>query len=103
MFAVIMVGAKQYKVSEGDTILTDRFEDKDGKSITLDKVLMFAKGSDIRVGQPYLKDVKVTAKLTGNTLSKKVTSLKYRRRKDSSSKSGHRQKLSSLNITKISA
>ena len=64
---------------------------------------MFSDGSKVRVGQPYLNDVKVTAKLEKQTAADKVVSYKYRRRKNSAVKKGHRQKLTSLSITKISA
>lgn len=102
MYAVIQVGSTQYKVAEGDVIYANRLAEEVGKDVTLDKVLMFADGADVRVGQPYLKDVKVTAKVVAETQGKKVIAFKYRRRKDSSSKVGHRQQLTTLNITKIS-
>ena len=101
MFAVIQIGSSQYKVAEGDVIDTNRIHEEEGKKLTLDKVLVFAKGSDVRVGQPYLKDVKVQAKVVKHLSDNKVTAFKYRRRKDSSSKIGHRQKLTSLSIDKI--
>ncbi len=103
MYAIVQVGSSQIKVSEGDVIDAHRIKEEAGKSITLDKVLLFAKGSDIRIGQPYLKDVRVTAKVVGHHLDDKVVAYKYRLRKNSSSKIGHRQKLTALNITKISA
>ena len=103
MYAVIQVGSSQIKVSEGDVIDAHRIAEETGKSITLDKVLMFAKGQDIRIGQPYLKDVKVTAKVVEHHADDKVVAYKYRRRKNSASKVGHRHKRTALNITKISA
>ena len=103
MYAIIQIGSSQMKVSEGDVIDAHRIKEEAGKSITLDKVLLFAKGSDIRIGQPYLKDVKVTAKVIQHHLDDKIIAYKYRRRKNSASKVGHRQKLTALNITKISA
>ena len=103
MYAIIQVGSSQMKVSEGDVIDAHRIKEEAGKSITLDKVLLFAKGSDVRIGQPYLTDVKVTAKVVEHHLDDKVVAYKYRKRKNSSSKVGHRQKLTMLNITKIDA
>jgi large subunit ribosomal protein L21 len=103
VYAIIQVGSSQIKVSEGDVIRVHRMTEENGKTLTLDKVLLFAKGSDIRVGQPYLKDVKVTAKIVQHDLEDKVVAYKYRRRKNSAKKIGHRQKLTALNITKISA
>lgn len=101
MYAIIQVGSSQIKVSEGDVIDADRFKEEEGKIVTLDKVLLFAKGSDIRIGQPYLKDVKVTAKVIKHGLGDKVVAYHYRKRKNSAKKTGHRQRLTSLNITKI--
>ena len=80
-----------------------RLKEAAGKSITLDKVLFYAKGSDVRIGNPYLKDVKVTAKIVEHALDEKILAYKYRKRKNSASKIGHRQKLTALNIMKISA
>ena len=101
MFAVIQLGSYQYKVSEGDVIETNRLEgNKEGK-LQVEGVLLFADGSDIRVGQPFLKDVKVEAKIIDHTLDEKRIAFKYRRRKDYSFKKGHRQKLTALSITKI--
>ncbi len=103
MYAVIRVGSAQFKVSEGDVIETNRVADKEGDHIVLDKVLMFANDNDVRVGQPFLQDVKVTANIRRHFLGEKAIAFKYRRRKDSSTKKGHRQRLTALNITKISA
>lgn len=103
MYAVVQVGSEQYKVAEGDTIEAKRLEGAAGDKFDLDKVLMFANGADIRVGQPYLTDVKVSVKLVDHTKGAKTLAVKYRRRKNSSSRVGHRAKLTALNIVKISA
>ena len=102
MFAIVEVGSQQYKISEGDSIETHLLDEKQDKTITLDKVLFFTDGTAVRIGQPYLKDIKVTAKIMNHTLADKVISFKYLRRKNVSWKKGHRQKLTTLNITKIS-
>jgi len=103
MYAVIQLGSDQFKVQEGDTIEAHLLKAKEGDTVDIEQVLMFTKGSDIRIGQPFLKDVKVSAKVLGFGKSSKVTAFKYRRTKDSAKKIGHRQGFTSLNITKISA
>ena len=103
MYAVVRIGATQFKISEGDTIDADRIPQEPGKNVTLDKVLLFAKGADVRIGQPYLKDVKVTAEVVRHNRGKKKVAFKFRRRKSSQKKIGHRQNLTVLNITKIMA
>ena len=101
MYAVIQIGSTQYKVSEGDTIEINKIDSEAGKSITLGDVLICVDGNDVRVGQPFLKDVKVTGKVSRHILGEKLIAFKYRLRKDSSRKKGHRQKLTAVNITKI--
>ena len=103
MYAIVQVGSSQYKVSEGDTIEAHRLSGDVGKSITIDKVLLFAEGPDVRIGQPFLNDVKVTAKVVAHEMEKKVVAFHFRRRKNSAKKTGHRRKQTVLNITKISA
>ena len=103
MYTVVQVGNQQIKVSEGDKIEVGRIIGKDGDNIKLDKVLMVVKDNDVRIGQPYLKDVSVEAKLVKQSLGDKTIAFKYRRRKSSASKVGHRQKLTALHIIKISA
>ena len=101
MYAVVQIGSAQYKVSEGDQICVDRLSVAEGEDFALDKVLMFAKDGDIRVGTPYIKDAKVTTNVLRHTKGKKVTTLKYRRTKDSATKTGHREKLTDLSVVKI--
>ncbi len=102
MYAVVEIGSLQYKVVEGETINASRLGEE-GKNVTFDRVLLYANGTDIRVGQPYLKDVTVTAKVVKNLLDDKVYAFKYRKRKGIRVKKGHRQEIAAFNITKISA
>ena len=101
MYAVVQIGSAQFKVSEGDSVTADRAEGKIGQDIKLDKVLLFSDGKDIQVGTPYLDKVRITAKMVAQPLGEKLIAFKFRKRKDSSSRKGHRQKQMVLNITKI--
>jgi len=103
MFAIVQVGSAQFKISEGETIFPNRIKDKVGDSVTLDKVLMVTDKKKVSVGKPYLSNVTVKAKVVEHTLGPKSTAFKYRRRKESATKKGHRQKITALNITKITA
>ena len=101
MFAIVQLGSLQYKVSEGDVIESQLLEEKKGESIDLEQVLLFANDSDVRIGQPLLQDVKVTAEIVRQHLGEKVISYKYRRRKNSAWKKGHRQQITTLRIKTI--
>ena len=62
MYAVIEQGSKQYKVAEGDCLNIDLTDiSPDANTIELDKVLLVNDGKKIKIGNPFLKGVKVTA------------------------------------------
>jgi len=103
MFAIVQLGALQYKVAEGDVVEPTRLKEKDGATIKLDKVLLFSNDADVRVGRPFLSDVAVEAQVVKETLGEKLIAFKFRRRKNYARKKGHRQKLTALKITKITA
>lgn len=103
MYAVVQIGGHQFKVAEGDTIDAYKLDAEQGKDISLDQVLLYAQGDDVRIGQPFLKDVKIKAKVVKNHLGPKVISFKFTRRKDFSKTKGQRQKLTALQIVKIQA
>lgn len=104
MYAIVQIGARQYKVAEGDVIEVEKLAAKKEKSTTLDNVLLVKDKKEVKVGQPYLKDVKITAEVLGDFKAKKVISYKYRRRRASSDwKKGHRQLLTRLKIDKITS
>ncbi len=101
MYAIIEVGGKQYSVKEGDTIQVEKQDAKDGKEISLKKVLLISANEEVKIGQPFLKDAEVKAKVLKQFKSKKVVSFKYIRRKSKHWKKGHRQQLTSLQIKEI--
>ncbi len=101
MYAVIAVGGKQQLVKIGDVITVEKQDVEDGKSFAVEKVLLTVDDDKINVGAPYVKGAIVEAKVLKQTKGPKVISFKYRRRKASHTKKGHRQKLTELEITKI--
>ena len=103
MYAVIQTGGKQYRVSEGDTLKVEKLGADEGASLDLDKVLMIANGEDIKVGTPYVEGGKVTATVKSHGRGKKVTIIKFKRRKHHMKRQGHRQWYTELEITGISA
>ena len=103
MHAVVEVGSLQFKVAQGDVIDVQLIDKEEKSEVTLDKVLMLIDGDTIKVGQPYLSNVRVSAQILNQHLADKVLSFKYQRRKNNNWRKGHRQKLTTLSITKISA
>ena len=103
MYAVIVTGGKQYKVSEGDTLFVEKLEVEEGSSVTFDKVLMAGEGDDVKVGAPTLDGATVEAKVAKNGKAKKIYVFKMKRKKNERTKKGHRQPYTKVEITKINA
>ena len=99
--AVIATGGKQYIVREGEVLSVELLNIED-KKVTFDGLLYFD-GDDIKVGQPLVDGLKVTAEIVEPDFQdKKVTSIRYKAKKRVHTVHGHRQHLSSIKITKIS-
>ena len=104
MYAVIKTGGKQYRVSEGQVLRIESLNAEVGDTVEFDEVLMVGSGSDVKVGTPVVEGAKVSATVESNGRGKKVTIIKFRRRKNrSKTKQGHRQNYTEVKIGKISA
>ena len=102
MYAVVLIGSRQFKVCEGDNIEVEKLSTrKKTGEISLDKILLYSKGHQTKVGAPFLKDTKITAEILGESRAKKAISFKYRRRKSKRWKQGFRQYLTELKIKEI--
>lgn len=103
MYAVIVTGGKQYKVSEGDVLFIEKLEAEEGAAVTFDQVLMTGDGEDVKVGAPTVNGASVEAKVVKNGKGKKIYVFKMKRKKNYRRKKGHRQPFTKVEITKINA
>ena len=103
MYAVIESGGKQHRVVEGETLKLEKLEASTGDNINFDKVLMVGEGADVKIGTPYVKSGKVTAEVISHGRGKKLSIIKFRRRKHHRKQQGHRQWFTEVKITGISA
>ena len=103
MFAVIKSGGKQYRVQEGQTLKLEKIEVATGETIEFDQVLLVGNDDDVTVGAPLVEGAKVSAEIVDHGRGDKVTIIKFRRRKHSMKRQGHRQWFTEVKITGISA
>ena len=101
MYAIIADGGRQYKVEEGQTLEVDLREATAGDSITFDRVLAVSNDDGFKLGQPEVSGASVTAKVLDQTKGDKIYVQKFRRRKNSKRRTGHRQKYTRVRIEKI--
>ncbi|MDY7117401.1 50S ribosomal protein L21 [Halomonas sp. SSL-5] len=103
MYAVIKSGGKQYRVQEGQTLKLEKIEVPTGESIDFDEVLLVGSEDEVKVGAPLVDGAKVSAEVVSHGRGDKVTIIKFRRRKHSMKRQGHRQWFTEVKITGISA
>ena len=102
MQAVIVTGGKQYSVKEGDVLYVEKLNAEAESTVTFDQVLAVLDGENSKFGAPVVSGASVEAKVLKNGKGKKVIVFKYRPKKDSKSKQGHRQPYTKVQIEKIS-
>ena len=100
MYAVVKTGGKQYRVAVGDKLKVESIDAQEGDKVTLDEVLMIGDGDKLQVGTPTL-DASVEATVLSNGRGKKLRIVKFRRRQNSRTRTGHRQNFTEIEITAI--
>jgi large subunit ribosomal protein L21 len=103
MYAVIVTGGKQYRVTEGQRIKLEKLPVDVGATVDFDQILMIGNGADVQVGAPYLKGSKVSAEVLSQGRHDKIHIIKFRRRKHHQKSMGHRQYYTEVKITGIQA
>lgn len=103
MYAVIKSGGKQYRVQEGQTLKLEKIEIPTGETAFFDEVLLVGNDDEIKVGAPMVEGAKVSAEIVAHGRRDKITIIKFRRRKHSMKRQGHRQWFTEVKITGISA
>ena len=105
MYAIIADGPHQYRVEEGQVFEIQLKDlEADVKSIEFDNILMIGDDSgEPKIGSPTIDGAKVTASVIAEIKGPKLVIRKFKRRKDSRTKKGHRQKFLQVKIDKIEA
>jgi len=103
MFAVIRTGGKQYRVTPNEVIRVEKLDVEPGSQITLNDVLMIGGDGEAQVGAPVLDKAAVFAEVVEQTRNDKIIVFKKKRRQHYRRKAGHRQNVTVLRITDISA
>src|SRR3990172_7843286 len=101
MYAVILTGGKQYKVSPGDVVRVEKLTAKTGETVEINDVYMVADGDKVSVGKPTLASAKVTAEVVGEGRGEKLLIFKHRRRKGYRKTIGHRQDFTTIKVKEI--
>lgn len=102
VFAVVQVGPTQFKVCQGDTIVTEKLKGLDvNETVSLNRVLMMGSLQKTVIGRPFVPEASVIAAVEEQFRDGKVIIFKKKRRKNSRRQTGHRQALTTLRILRI--
>jgi large subunit ribosomal protein L21 len=96
-YAIISLGGKQYRVSEGQRLLVDRLATEDGKTFNPDVLLVGGDGA----AALSPKDVTVTVKVVGQQRGPKIRIGKYKKRTGYKRHTGFRAALTQIEIESI--
>jgi len=100
MYAVIRSGGKQEKVTEGQVLAVELLGASEGDEVSLEPVLLV--DGDTVLAQPGdLSKATVTAKVLGEQKGPKIVGFTYKNKSNNRRRWGHRQRYSTIEITKI--
>lgn len=100
MYAIVEFMGKQYRAEKGAVLTVDKIEGEPGTPVSIENVLLVS-GSEVKVGNPYVSGVKVSAVLEAHKKAPKIIVFKYKPKKDYRRKTGHRQQYSMIKIQDI--
>jgi large subunit ribosomal protein L21 len=102
MYAVIQTGGKQYTVKPGDVLHIEKLDKDLGTEFDISEVVMLGGESNL-VGQPLVKNAKVTVVVTKQSKARKVIIFKKKRRKSFRKFKTHRQPFTEIFVKSITS
>lgn len=102
MEAVIATGGKQYRVTPGQVISVEKLPGDKGGLVEFRSVLLVTRdGGDVVAGADALKSALVKGEVVRQGRSRKISVVKFKRRKNYRRHRGHRQAATTVRITTI--
>ena len=91
-YAIFATGGKQYQALPGKTVCIEKLEGEIGDKVEFNEVLFRKKGEDdFEVGQPLVEGATLKAEIVRQGRGPKIIIFRFKRRKKSRVKKGHRQ------------
>lgn len=100
-YAVLKFQGGQLKVQEGQEVVLDKLEAKEGDKIIFDQVLLLVDGEKIQIGQPTLAGVSVQGKVLAQEKGKKIRVATFKAKSRYRRVKGFRPQLTKIKIEKI--
>lgn len=101
MYAIILTGGKQYKVSEGSVVKVEKLDAEIGSIVKLDVLMLVDDNGNVIAGNAC--NAVAEAEVTYIGKGKKINIFKYKAKKNIRKRQGHRQPYTEVKIVKIGA
>ena len=102
MYAIVRAGGRQEKVAVGDVIVLDRQAGEPGSSLDL-PVLLLVDGTAVTSDPAALAKASCSAEIVDHHRGPKIDILKYKNKTGYRRRQGHRQDLTAVKVTGITA
>jgi len=99
MYAIIKTGGKQYRVEQGQTLLIERLPDPEGATVALEPILY--RSEEAVFDADGLANVEVQATILSHLRGPKLRVFKFKPKRGYRRRTGHRQELTRIEVTKI--
>ena len=101
MYAIVVTGGKQYKVTKDQILSVEKLNAQVGEKVALDAILV-ADENTVKTGD-QAKAVSVTAEVVEHGKGAKLNIFTYKAKKNEKRKMGHRQPYTQVRIDSINA
>jgi large subunit ribosomal protein L21 len=103
MYAIVDINGIQTKVTPDEVLEVASMDGEPGAKITFDKVLLVGNGDKISVGQPSISGASVAIEILEHLRGPKLRIFKFKRRRAYRRRKGHRDELTRIRVTAITA
>jgi large subunit ribosomal protein L21 len=101
MYAILETGGKQYRVEERSVLDVEKLAAEPGEHVAMERVLMVADDSGVRLGTPLVEGAKVVCRVLAQGRGPRIRVFKYKAKENYRRLRGHRQQLTRLLVERI--
>jgi len=103
MYAIVNINGIQTKVTPDEVLEVPSMTGEPGAKLTFDQVLLVGNGDKISVGQPSISGASVAIEILEHLRGPKLRIFKFKRRRSYRRRKGHRDELTRIRVTAITA
>lgn len=103
MYAIAEIAGDQVVLESGKKVAVPKLNLEEGQEYVVDSILYYRNGDEVKIGNPTVKDLKISTIVVAQQRLPKVIVFKKKRRKGYRVKRGHRQPYTLLEVKEAKA